>query len=92
VEGEGVEGGGGGVRVGVRVEGEGKDAGAGEGEGESELQQRHPPASHGTRRARQAFIAVSTEVPQLDQTYVHERVRAYATPMQASTLYWNVVM
>ena len=29
---------------------------------------------------------------QLDQTYVHERVRAYATPMQASTLYCNVVM
>jgi hypothetical protein len=32
----------------------------------------------------QAFIAVSTEAPQLDQNYIHERVRAYAAGMQAS--------
>lgn len=35
--------------------------------------------------ASQAFIAVSTEAPQLDQNYIHERVRAYAAGMQAST-------
>lgn len=35
--------------------------------------------------ASQAFIAVATEPPQLDQTYVHERTRAYASGMQAST-------
>ena len=35
----------------------------------------------------QAFIAVSTEAPQLDQNYIHERVRAYAAGMQASEKY-----
>ena len=54
----------------------------------------HTHGAYGTHRSTrivwlyllwQAFIAVSTEAPQLDQNYIHERVRAYAAGMQAST-------
>ena len=44
-------------------------------------------AVHAMSMLWQAFIAVSTEAPQLDQNYIHERVRAYAAGMQASEKY-----